>query len=127
MGNSFLVDATSELTKRILTEFPTITVVGLSRDPVKAAHSVPTAMQAYAYGRPRYPVEAVQWALPDGARTVLDLAAGTGKLTQRLLELGLDVIAVEPSDEMRAFVPNEARALAGSAEAIPLSPASVDA
>jgi SAM-dependent methyltransferase len=83
--------------------------------------------QAYAYGRPSYPVEAVQWALPDGARTVLDLGAGTGKLTQRLLELGLDVIAVEPSDEMRTFIPKQARALAGSAEAIPLSPASVDA
>ena len=91
------------------------------------ATSFGSEAQAYAYGRPTYPVEAVQWALPDGARTVLDLAAGTGKLTQRLLELGLDVIAVEPSDEMRAFVPNEARALAGSAEAIPLSPASVDA
>jgi predicted CoA-binding protein len=49
MGNSFLVDATSELTKRILTEFPTITVVGLSRDPVKSAHSVPAAMQAYGW------------------------------------------------------------------------------
>src|SRR5438309_7157911 len=49
MGNSVLVDATSELTKRILTEFPTITVVGLSRDPVKSAHSVPAAMQAYGW------------------------------------------------------------------------------
>jgi len=43
------VDATSELTKTILTEFPTITVVGLSSDPVKSAHSVPAAMQAYGW------------------------------------------------------------------------------
>src|SRR5438270_10144480 len=49
MGNSVLVDATSELTKRILTEFATITVVGLSSDPVKSAHSVPAAMQAYGW------------------------------------------------------------------------------
>ena len=49
MGNSVLVDATSELTKTILTEFATITVVGLSSDPVKSAHSVPAAMQAYGW------------------------------------------------------------------------------
>ena len=49
MGNSVLVDPTSELTKRLLTEFPTITVVGLSADPVKSAHSVPAAMQAYGW------------------------------------------------------------------------------
>jgi predicted CoA-binding protein len=49
MGNSVLVDVTSELTKRMLTDFPTITVVGLSADPVKSAHSVPAAMQAYGW------------------------------------------------------------------------------
>ena len=49
MGNSVLVDATSELTKQLLTEFSTITVVGLSADPVKSAHSVPAAMQAYGW------------------------------------------------------------------------------
>ena len=49
MGNSVLVDATSELTKRILSEFATITVVGCSADPVKSAHSVPAAMQAYGW------------------------------------------------------------------------------
>jgi predicted CoA-binding protein len=49
MGNSVLVDETSELTKRILTDFATITVVGLSGDPVKSAHSVPAAMQAYGW------------------------------------------------------------------------------
>ena len=49
MGNSVLVDAASELTKKMLTEFATITVVGLSADPVKSAHSVPAAMQAYGW------------------------------------------------------------------------------
>jgi SAM-dependent methyltransferase len=60
------------------------------------------------------------------ARTVLDLAAGTGKLTERVLELGLDVIAVEPLAEMRALVPRAAQAMAGTAEEIPLPDASVD-
>jgi predicted CoA-binding protein len=43
------MDATSELTRRILETFDTITVVGLSADPVKSAHSVPAAMQAYGW------------------------------------------------------------------------------
>ena len=43
------MDATSELTHRLLEEFDTITVVGLSTDPTKAAHSVPAAMQAYGW------------------------------------------------------------------------------
>jgi predicted CoA-binding protein len=43
------VDRTSELTHRLLEDFDTITVVGLSTDPTKAAHSVPAAMQAYGW------------------------------------------------------------------------------
>jgi predicted CoA-binding protein len=43
------VDPTSELTLRILEDFDTITVVGLSADPTKPAHSVPAAMQAYGW------------------------------------------------------------------------------
>ena len=85
-----------------------------------------SAADAYATGRPSYPAEAVDWVLPSGAQRVLDLAAGTGKLTERLLERGLDVVAVEPSDEMRAHVPAAATALSGTAEAIPLADASVD-
>ena len=91
------------------------------------ARSFAGEAEAYAYGRPSYPVEAVRWLMPDGATTVLDLGAGTGKLTQRLLELGLDVVAVEPLDEMRALIPPAARAISGTAEAIPLPDASVDA
>jgi SAM-dependent methyltransferase len=83
--------------------------------------------EAYAYGRPSYPLEAVRWVLPDGARRVLDLAAGTGKLTERLLELGLDVVAVEPLAEMRALLPDGVQALEGRAEALPLPDASFDA
>jgi SAM-dependent methyltransferase len=85
------------------------------------------AARDYAAGRPSYPIEAVRWALPAGARTVLDLAAGTGKLTERLLELGLDVHAVEPLAEMRAAIPPAAHPVDGTAEAIPLPDESVDA
>jgi SAM-dependent methyltransferase len=84
----------------------------------------------YASTRPSYPDAAVDWLLPDGARTVLDLAAGTGKLTQRLVARGLDVVAVEPSAAMRTELARTtpgARALGGTAESIPLPDASVDA
>jgi uncharacterized protein len=43
------MDRTSELTKQMLEEFDTITVVGLSVDPMKSAHSAPAAMQAYGW------------------------------------------------------------------------------
>ncbi|MDT7551138.1 MAG: hypothetical protein QOE84_3532 [Actinomycetota bacterium] len=93
-------------------------------DPRRAL-SFGAEARAYDAGRPSYPPEAVRWSLPPDAHRVLDLAAGTGKLSAVLLDLGLDVIAVEPDDEMRALVPAEA--LAGTAEAIPLPDGSVDA
>ncbi|HEY7076434.1 MAG TPA: class I SAM-dependent methyltransferase, partial [Solirubrobacteraceae bacterium] len=82
---------------------------------------------AYERARPPYPDAALRWCLPEGARAALDLGAGTGKLTRGLLALGLDVTAVEPLAEMRAHLPAAARALDGSAEAIPLPDAAVDA
>jgi SAM-dependent methyltransferase len=66
----------------------------------------------------------------DAGSTVLDLAAGTGKLTRELVPRFASVIAVEPLDRMRAVLAQvvpEARALAGTAEAIPVEDASVDA
>ncbi len=81
-------------------------------------------------GRPSYPPEAIDWLLPDGARDVLDLGAGTGKLTTRLVERGLDVVAVDPIAEMlellRGALP-ATPALLGTAEQIPLRDNSVDA
>jgi SAM-dependent methyltransferase len=69
----------------------------------------------------------VRFCLAPGARQAVDLGAGTGKLTRGLLALGLEVVAVEPLAEMRAHLPAAARMLDGSAEALPLPDASVDA
>ena len=91
------------------------------------AGSFGAAADVYDRSRPSYPVEAVRWTLPDDAHRVLDLGAGTGKLTSVLLDLGLDVVAVEPSVQMRARIPARAEVLDGSAEAVPLPDGSVDA
>ncbi|MGB8406200.1 MAG: class I SAM-dependent methyltransferase [Mycobacterium sp.] len=85
---------------------------------------------AYERGRPSYPPEAINWLLPSGAVDVLDLGAGTGKLTVRLVERGLSVTAVDPIPEMldvlRGSLPS-VPALLGTAEDIPLPDNSVDA
>ena len=89
---------------------------------------------AYERGRPSYPPEAIDWLLAPAAgwtaHDVLDLGAGTGKLTTRLVERGLNVIAVDPIAEMlevlRTALP-ETPALLGTAEHIPLPDNTVDA
>jgi len=95
------------------------------------AASFGAAAVAYAEHRPDYAPAAARWALePAPGLRVLDLGAGTGKLTVTLLALGADVVAVEPDpamlSELRRALP-AVRALSGSAEAIPLPEASVDA
>ena len=85
----------------------------------------------YARGRPSYPDAAIRWltdriGLGPGV-TVVDLAAGTGKLSHALAATGAEVIAVEPLEAMRRAISSEIRAVEGTAEAIPLAPASVDA
>jgi SAM-dependent methyltransferase len=103
---------------------------GKALDPV-ASVGYGRSAAAYERGRPGYPQSAIDYlaarlALAPG-RTVVDLAAGTGKLTRRLLTTGADVIAVEPVAEMRAALPAGARAVDGRAEAMPLATASADA
>jgi SAM-dependent methyltransferase len=85
---------------------------------------------AYDRGRPSYPPEAISWLLGDAPLEVLDLGAGTGKLTTALLAAGHRVCAVEPLAQMRAVLEQAApgaRALAGTAEQLPLADSSVDA
>jgi SAM-dependent methyltransferase len=84
---------------------------------------------AYERGRPGYSEDAVHWLAGDDPCDVVDLGAGTGKLARALVALGHRVTAVEPLDEMRAeleAVLPGVRALAGSAESMPLPDASAD-
>ena len=86
---------------------------------------------AYQRGRPGYPPAALDFLAArlrlGPGRTVVDLAAGTGKLTRPLLSTGAEVVAVEPVAEMRAELPAGARVMDGTAEAMPLATASADA
>ncbi|HET7572118.1 MAG TPA: methyltransferase domain-containing protein [Gaiellaceae bacterium] len=97
-------------------------------------YSFETVAEQYERARPLYADAAVAWVaerLGIGPGVpVLDLAAGTGKLTRQLAALGADVVAVEPGDEMRGVLERvvpQARALAGVAEAIPLADGAVHA
>lgn len=99
-----------------------------------AAQGFGLAADAYERGRPGYPHEAVAFLVATlgigPGRAVVDLAAGTGKLTRQLMPTGADVIAVEPVPAMRAaLVASEPpiRALDGTAEAMPLPDRSADA
>lgn len=81
----------------------------------------------YERGRPDYPAEVVGALIAElglaASAPVADLAAGTGKLTRALLAGGLDVVGVEPLAEMRELLAarvGPGRAIAGTAEAIPL-------
>lgn len=87
-----------------------------------------SAAGAYERARPEYPRAAVDWlcsrlGIVPGA-TVVDLAAGTGKLTRALLPSGARVVAVEPVPQMRALIGTEA--VEGYAESMPLPDAFAD-
>jgi SAM-dependent methyltransferase len=98
-----------------------------------AAAGFETDAHRYARGRPDYPVEVTGWMRDrlqvSAGKAVVDLGAGTGKFTRRLVETGADVIAVEPAAAMREKLAEigGVRILEGSATAIPLPDMSVDA
>ncbi|GGM44721.1 type 11 methyltransferase [Longimycelium tulufanense] len=109
---------------------------GTSEEELRARRSLSFGSRAaeYAEHRPDYPGAAVDWALePVRDRRplrVLDLAAGTGKLTASLVGRADEVTAVEPHPQMRAELGRRVSgvvALDGTAERIPLPDGSVDA
>ena len=93
-----------------------------------------SSADAYERGRPSYPDDAIAYLAAElglgPAARILDLAAGTGKLTRLLVEGGAEVVAVEPVAAMRAALERalpEVSVLEGTAESIPLAAGSVDA
>jgi SAM-dependent methyltransferase len=101
----------------------------MTTDDSARAHSFGAVAAAYDAGRPTFPADALTWILGPGRLQILDLGAGTGKLTQVAAALGHDVVAVDPSEEMLAVcrkVPG-VDTMVGAAESIPLAHASVDA
>jgi ubiquinone/menaquinone biosynthesis C-methylase UbiE len=102
----------------------------MSASRAERASSFARVADEYDRGRPSYPREAIEWLLGGSPLDVLDLGAGTGKLTGALLAAGHRVLAVEPLPEMRAILTAalpDVQALAGTAEALALADASVDA
>ena len=98
------------------------------------ARAFGAAAEKYERARPTYPAEALDWiaeaAQLNAGDTVVDVGAGTGKLTRLLVARGYDVVAVEPIDGMRAVLAErvpQARVVAGTAEAIPVPDASARA
>ena len=103
----------------------------VSDSHAEQARSFDRVAGAYQSARPSYPAAAVEWVL-DAApgRRVVDLAAGTGKLTEVLVAAGADVTAVEPLANMRAELEKAlpaVRAMDGTAERMPLPDGSADA
>jgi SAM-dependent methyltransferase len=97
---------------------------------VRRARSFALVAQEYERGRPGYPREAIDWLLGAEPRDVVDVGAGTGKLTAALADAGHRVVAVEPLEQMRAQLAASlpaVAALAGTAERLPLQDTSVDA
>jgi ubiquinone/menaquinone biosynthesis C-methylase UbiE len=97
------------------------------------ARAFDTVGPEYDRGRPDYPPEAVKY-LADSVgigpgRTVVELGSGTGKFTRAIVPFGARLVAVEPSEGMRAMFRQrlpEVELTAGTAESIPLPDASAD-
>jgi len=101
----------------------------MSQDLQRHARSFGSVADAYDRGRPGYPDAAVAWLVGEQPVTVLELGAGTGKLTARLVAAGHDVHATDPDEAMLAVLRErlpDARASVCGAEQIPVADQSVD-
>lgn len=88
------------------------------------------AAAAYERGRPEYPAAMVPWLLGGAPERVVDLGAGTGKLTRALVGLAASVVAVEPDPQMRRVLREQVPAAVvreGTGERIPLGDGEADA
>lgn len=97
--------------------------------PVDRARSFGFVAEAYDRGRPAYPADAVAWLAGGDARVVLELGAGTGKLTRELVDQGHAVFATDPDEAMLAVLRErvpEVSAKVATAEDIPANDRSVD-
>ncbi len=95
----------------------------------KRAASFGEVATDYERSRPGYPEEAARWVAGDRPVEVLDVAAGTGKLTVQLHDLGHSVVALEPSAKMLDQLQRRRGGIAavnGPAEALPFGPRSFD-
>ena len=82
----------------------------------------------YERARPEWPEEAARWLVPKDAELVVELGAGTGKLTRAVAALGVRVVAVEPDPRMLAVLRGLGlEGVEGSAEAIPFDAGVADA
>ena len=101
----------------------------MSHETPDPALSFGDVVDAYDRGRPSYPREAAAWLTDEQPLSVLELGAGTGKLTEQLVALGHDVHATDPDEAMlaklQARLP-EVRTSRASAEEIPAGDASYD-
>ena len=98
-------------------------------DVLRHARSFGPVADAYHRGLPSFPVEAAQWLVGPNPATVLELGAGTGKLTEVLVGLGHDVHATDPDEQMLAVLRDrlpDVRTSPASAEEIPAADASYD-
>lgn len=100
----------------------------------EAAVGFTRATAAYERGRPGYPAAMVDWLCEHvgvrAGRRILDLAAGTGKLTRALLPAGAGLLAVDPLPAMlrhlRTATGGAVPTAAATAQALPLADGSVD-
>lgn len=93
------------------------------------ALSFASVADAYDRARPSYPADSVAWLVGSGSPAVVELGAGTGKLTELLVAGGHDVLATDPLPEMLALLQQrvpDARTAVATAERIPLPSRSVD-